>query len=191
MLGYILSLCAVGVIMLGAVLLPRWLGLGPELRRLRRRKVAIQKMQQGFAQRVAQRRRELIAAAGLANRMEQRRRELMHERVLVQGATVAAIRIIDVETPRRGAEVWMGKVVNRNPDAITPRPGGAFFFDRSWAAAQTVLVLASTPHEAREAVEKAFPDSLGFAVTAMDRAPRHLAMLVERPGTDRGPKAAA
>lgn len=190
MLGYFLSLCAVGVIMLGAVLLPRWLGFGPELRRLRRRKQAMQKLHHGFNHRITVRKREVIAAASLANKADQRRRELMHEKVLAQGATTAAIRIVENERRRRGAEVWVARVVNRNSEAMTPKTGGAFFFDRCWATPQTVLVFATTPGEAREAVEKAFPESLGFAVIGVDRAPRHLASLLN-PGAGRDPKAAA
>jgi hypothetical protein len=190
MLGYVLSLCAVGVIMLGAVLLPRWLGLGPELRRLRKRKQIVQKLHQGFTQRISARKREVAEAAGFANRTDARRRELMHDRVMAQQVTAAAIRIVEVERRRPGAEVWMAGVVNRLPEAMVPKPGGAFFFDKAWAHPQTVLVQAVGPAEAREAVEKTYPDSLGFAVVAVDRAPRHLAVLVDRrAGSD--PKAAA
>src|SRR5688572_29209241 len=102
MLGHLLSLSAERAIMLSAVPLPRWLGHGPELRRLRRRKAAIQKLHAGFVQRLSERKRDVAEASGLANRAENRRRELMHDRTLAQSVTAAAIRIIDGDRPRPG-----------------------------------------------------------------------------------------
>lgn len=190
MLGYVLSLCAVGAIMLGGVLLPRWIGPGPELRRRRRMRAALRRLQQGMGQRVAARKGQVAVASGLANRADDRRRELMHERALAQRATSAAVRIVEAERARPGAEVWAAKVMNRLPETMVPKPGGAPFFDRSWAAPQTVLVRAATQDEARALVARAYPDALGFTLVAVDRAPRHLADLVDRrPGLD--PVAAA
>lgn len=175
----LVSIILVGILMVGSAFLPRLLGIGRKLSALRSRRAVAETLVRRMQVRLQRRGRELRTATAQLATTQTRRRLLIADLEAARAATQSTVRIVEAPDRQPGCQVWMAKVVNVRLEMLVPRPGGFGHFDESWSVPQTVLVHAPDPAEARRMVERVLPAALGFSTRTIERAPRHLAALVE------------